>query len=154
MSGRFEAKRVVVPEMRFDAGGGTGLGELSVEFATLDEPSKLALDFDVSSFRRDKIFDVFPVLKSEGAPAIESDDGDARIDLTFDAIGDPLDIYSFSGSGQVRITGSNLNDMNLFGGLSETLSNSAFPVGSLSLRELESPFEIRKESIAFEVIRG
>ncbi|MGB0371477.1 MAG: AsmA-like C-terminal region-containing protein [Opitutales bacterium] len=149
---------VDIPSLEFLAGGGVGSGALRVSYVEKEGGQiapELSVDVEMEGLRRDRIFAVFPMLKTDNAPSeTEDDGGNTRINLNFQAVGDPLDRFSFQGSGRARMTGGNLNEMNVFGGLSETLTNTAFPVGSLSLNEIESPVNIRGSLLEFKNIKG
>ncbi|MEM7673835.1 MAG: AsmA-like C-terminal region-containing protein, partial [Verrucomicrobiota bacterium] len=144
-----------ISRIEFAAGGGTGNGQIQY-FIEGSEASTPVLDVDVEldGLRRDRIFSVLPMLKTEDTPESPDDGGNARITLNLQAEGDPRDRFSFYGSGRARMSGGNLNDIGVFGGLSKTLSDTAFPVGSLSLNEIQSPVNIRGGLLEFKNIKG
>lgn len=151
---RFGANTVDVSGLKFSAGGGSGSGEIRYRNETDSQGQispVLELDLDIAGLRRDRILSVFPML---GGDAGADDDGNARIALKVGVEGDPRDLFSFSGNGQVRMAGGNLNELGLFGGLSNALSDTAFPMGSLSLNEVRSRFEVSGPALEFEDIKG
>ena len=153
----YDSKGVRVDSLKLSAGGGTVTGAFAVDSVRNEEgevQSQLNLDLAMQQLRRDRVFTVFPMLKSEDSIPLEEDGGDVRIDLAVAAVGDPNDLFSFEGSGNFSMTGTNLNDINLFGGLSESLANTAFPVGNMGLNRVESPVLISGSLLEFEDVKG
>lgn len=157
MEARFDPRGVQVPQLAFTAGGGQGEGSLSVTIPHGGDDRlkpELSVDMRLDALRKDRVFHVFPMLQGPSHLPIEDDQGDARIALNVAAAGDPNDKFSFYGSGRVWLTGTKLDDIHLFGELSETLANTPFPVGALSLTELQSPVNIRGNTLEFKNVKG
>ncbi|AOS43098.1 hypothetical protein Verru16b_00139 [Lacunisphaera limnophila] len=155
VQGAVSGSDVQITNVSFSAGGGTGAGK-----ATLSGPSGARrLGFDLFLNQANLSRTVRAVQEYEanrtGIPAPETEAkfvkqaANSRLDVALSALGDPVDLASFKGSGHAALTGAELGEINLFGVLSQVLSTFSLSFSSLKLDAARTNFDLLNGELLF-----
>lgn len=160
-TGGLSGQELRLDEIRFDAAGGRGTGK-----ASLGGPPggrNLGFDFYLKDAELGRLVHAVQEFNAArtGAPVVagRTDSkflqrtSQGKIELALSANGQPGDLPSFRGSGNVKLTGAQLGEVQLFGLLSQVLAGLSLNFSTLKLDAAQSSFELRQGQLHFPDVK-
>lgn len=160
LAGFARGDRVQLERMQFQVAGGQGSGH-----ATLTgSGGHRRLDFDVRVADADMVRTLGALAEfdrvRQGRDAQTSPNREllkrasgGKLQFRLAAAGNPADLATFDGAGEVHLTGAELGEIHLFGLLSQVLSGLALNFSSLKLDTLRSNFRLAHGNAHFPDLR-
>ena len=122
---------------------------------SLKEANKKLLIKDIIQSKKDGYIDKFSNNKKTIVLKEDSISDEGIVSIAIQAEGPMDNILQFEGTGMIHFKEPKIGQINLFGKISESLSNLKIPLpsGAFSFNELYIPFELNNESINFDDLR-
>ena len=119
---------------------------------SLKEANKKLLIKDIIQAKKDGYIDKFSNNKKTIVLKEDSISDEGIVSIAIQAEGPMDNILQFEGTGMIHFKEPKIGQINLFGKISESLSNLKIPLpsGAFSFNELYIPFELNNESINFD----
>jgi len=143
-------EKLFISEIYFGLGGGTGEGWAMVQLSESKEtPLRFAVEFQNGS--PSQVVSRVPALSEAIGDRFQSEmnitgDENHRLDFMIEASGDPDDLSSFIGAGEITIQAPELADIHLLGLLSRIINELPLPVtlGSFNFNRLTTTFLLNR----------
>lgn len=159
-AGSVNGNEVLLERIEVEAAGGRGAGKASL--GGVGPARRLGFDFYLQEADLVKCIGALRAYESFRAPAEATSSPNAallhrasggRLNFAVSAQGHPDEMTSFTGSGNLEVSGAELGEIHLFGLLSEVLSGLSLRFSSLKLDSLRGSFRLGNGRAHFDDIR-